>query len=95
LNADSEKLEHFVEWEGVLAVHVLYIMRMKEQILMVIERQPTTNTRLLAARTGTSRACVLRTLEQRLYSNHVQSAQELVPNDAPGRHAFSQWGLRQ
>jgi hypothetical protein len=62
-----------------------------QQVLQVVEREPTLSTRLLVARVGTSHASGDRTLrEEQLYHYHIQSVQELVPHDAPARRVFSQ-----
>jgi hypothetical protein len=69
---------------------------MEEQIHEFVERQPAVSTRHLAAFMGTSHASVHHTLqEQQLYATCIQSFQELVPRDAPARHAWCQWILQQ
>jgi hypothetical protein len=66
-------------------------VRIEEQILDDVERQPATITRSLAARTGNSHGSVHRTIqEQQLYSYHIQFVQESVSHDEPARCALFQ-----
>jgi hypothetical protein len=59
---------------------------MEEQMLKVIEGQPTVSTKHPAARTNNSLASECRTLHvKRYYPYHIQSSRELEPHDAPAR----------
>jgi hypothetical protein len=84
----EKESSHRMQWDGGCSDSVC----MGEQILQVVERQPTLSTRLLVARTGTSHATVH---EQRLYHYHIQSVQGLVPHNAPARSVFCQRILQQ
>lgn len=63
----------------------------EEQILHIIEQDPTLSTRQLALMTGNSQSTVSRVLrEQCLHAFHFRKVQELVPDDLPNRIEFCQ-----
>lgn len=61
-------------------------------VLNIIEAQPETSTRKIAAELNTCASTVWRILkEQQLYPYHIQRVQALLPRDFEPRMTFSQW----
>lgn len=71
-------------------------LQREEQILNLIEENPTTSTRAIANQVGVSQKKVWTTLhENQLYPFHVQRVQALQPEDFPRRVEFCEWFLQQ
>lgn len=69
---------------------------LEEDILEMVDNNPTTSTRRMASELGTDHMTVWRVLhEQLLYPFHVQKVQALNPNDYPRRYEFCQWVINQ
>lgn len=70
---------------------------LEENILDIIEENPSTSTRKIALQLGgISNKVVLQTLtEQLLYPYHLQRVQEILPTDTIARVMYSQWIIDQ
>lgn len=68
----------------------------EEQILNLIEEDPTTSTRVVAGQVGLSQTKVWTTLRENQFNPfHVQRVQALLPEDFPRRVQFCEWFLQQ
>lgn len=73
-----------------------HILNIEEEIVNIVEEQPTISTRTLAAQLDVSNSTVWRILRQELhYPFHVQRVQALLPRDFPIRIVFCEWLLHQ
>lgn len=72
------------------------MVEIEENILEIVENDPTTSTRSVAAQVGTAHSKVWKTIRQeQLYPYHYQRVQALLPEDGPRRVEFCQWLLNQ
>lgn len=68
----------------------------EDQILQMVEREPTTSTRKISSELGVSHTTVWRTIRnQQLYPFHFQKVQALTPADYPPRQQFCRWLLNR
>lgn len=72
------------------------ILDAEEEVLNLVEEDPSTSTRKISRQVGVSNRIVWRTLrENQLYPFHVQRVQALQPEDHPLRLQFCRWFLRK
>lgn len=68
------------------------VLRAEEELLQVVERNPSVSTRVAARQVGVSRSTVHRIFRRNLlHPYHIQRVQELTENDRPLRVTFCTW----
>uniref|UniRef100_V5GM36 DUF4817 domain-containing protein n=1 Tax=Anoplophora glabripennis TaxID=217634 RepID=V5GM36_ANOGL len=74
----------------------LRMMQAEEEILDIVEENPTTSTRKISHQVNVSQSKVWQTFrEKQLYPFHIQRAHALLPEDHPKRVQFCEWLLQQ